>query len=299
MANPTLEEVLEQCADEHQADIFLFNASINNGTADRLIHLLRSQSDSRENCILLLTTYGGDPDAAYRMVRAVKRYYSRLILFVFGYCRSAGTLIALGADHIIMSDFAELGPLDIQLVKDDEWYSGLNYMQSLTILNESMYKFYEQNFDTIKEQSGGTISTKMAAEIASKLAIGIISPISSQIDPVKLGEIQRRMNIARAYGLRLCNNEQEQLIEKLIHNYPSHGFVIDLEEAQELFPSVRDVEGVELWLEVFLLKRLRKQEEEPDIEVLYSTTYVNGKDRTDVEEVETELGSDADVAELN
>ena len=35
------------------------------------------------------------------------------------HCKSAGTLLALGADEIIMSNLSELGPLDIQLPDRD------------------------------------------------------------------------------------------------------------------------------------------------------------------------------------
>ena len=35
-------------------------------------------------------------------------------------CKSAGTILALGADVIIMSQYAELGPIDVQLQKEDE-----------------------------------------------------------------------------------------------------------------------------------------------------------------------------------
>ena len=36
------------------------------------------------------------------------------------YCKSAGTLIALGASALYMDDRSELGPLDMQVTRGDE-----------------------------------------------------------------------------------------------------------------------------------------------------------------------------------
>ncbi|MFP1590459.1 hypothetical protein ACLB1M_00215 [Escherichia coli] len=82
----------------------------------------------------------------------------------------------------------------------------------------------------------------MSADIAAKLTEAIISPMASQIDPIKLGEHQRAMNIALSYGERLnshSKNLKESSLGKLITSgYPAHGFVIDRKEARELFNHV-------------------------------------------------------------
>ena len=167
-----------------------------------------------------------------------------------------------------MSDFGEFGPLDIQLTKDDELSntSGLNFVQSLTFLNEQLFRSFEENFLSLKRASQNTITTKTAADIASRLSVGLISPISGQIDPVKLGEVQRSIRIANDYGTRLCENDN--LIARLIVAYPSHGFVIDYQEASELFTNVRWVNDDESIIEQYLHKIVRSQSENNIIDVL-------------------------------
>lgn len=270
-----LSECLSQISTANDADVYILTASIETGTADNFIHLLRRVNVKKNNCILLLTTYGGDPDAGYTIVRAIKNYYSKFILYVFGFCKSTGTLMALGADEIVMSDFGEFGPLDIQLAKDDEFAntSGLSYVQSLISLNNQMMTFFIDNFFAVKQSSANTISTKTAAEIASKLAIGLTSPISSQLNPIKLGEVERAIKIADAYGSRLTTSKD--LISKLVTDYPSHGFVIDFAEASELFPNVRKPTELELLLEYHTFNMVRDQGSIVDI--LISTEYFWGK----------------------
>lgn len=254
-----LKEPLKKLSDDKDTDIYLFSAGVDDSSADAFVNLVRDHKNKKKNCSLFLTTLGGDPDAGYRMVRIIRRYYEQFFLYVLGRCKSTGTLIALGADEIIMGDFGEFGPLDIQLTKDDEMSntSGLSYLQSLTSLNEQIFRSFEVNFLNLKRRSGYSITTKTAGEISSKLAVGLISPISAQIDPVKLGEVQRAIKIADAYGQRLC--EKSDLVARLIVGYPSHGFVIDFEEAQKIFGNVRWVENVEIELEKLLFPIVRNE----------------------------------------
>ncbi len=278
-----LKETILKIADQNNSDLFLFCGTISDQTVDNFISILRDKPDKKQNCSLILTTYGGDPDAGYRLVRAIKRYYNEFILYVYGSCKSTGTLIALGCSQIVMSDFGEFGPLDIQLAKDDELSntSGLSYLQSLTSLNEQIFRSFETNFLNLKRKSGFTITTKTAAEIGSKLAVGLISPISAQLDPVKLGEVQRAIKIADAYGKRLCDDKS--IVSRLIAGYPSHGFVIDFEEARTIFPAVRFVNQDEAQLERLLFHLVRNENDDPTISDLVEFTKHQENNEVEVE----------------
>ncbi len=50
----------------------------------------------------------------------------KFYLFVNGMCKSAGTLIAIGADVYLLTERAEFGPIDTQIRKPDEaWRTNL------------------------------------------------------------------------------------------------------------------------------------------------------------------------------
>lgn len=70
---------------------------------------------------LLLHTGGGDIDAAEKLITMLRNKVgdSRLRVVVPHYAKSAGTLMALGANSIVMSDTSELGPIDPQIVRSD------------------------------------------------------------------------------------------------------------------------------------------------------------------------------------
>lgn len=70
---------------------------------------------------LLLQTPGGDIDAAEKLISMVRNRVgsAKLRVIVPDYAKSAGTLIALGADVVMMSDSSELGPIDPQVTMVD------------------------------------------------------------------------------------------------------------------------------------------------------------------------------------
>lgn len=257
-------EILSLIIDEYDADIFIYAAEIVFNAANNIIDQIQNAENKRKNCVLILTTYGGDPDAAYRIIKLIKRYYSEIILFVFGPCKSAGTLMALGADKIKMGLLGEFGPLDIQLTKDDEFVtntSGVSYLNMLNILSDKLFIAFENSFLNLKQRSRYSITTKTAGDICSSLAVGLVSPISAQIDPLKLGDIQRAINITYAYGQRL--GASKELLDKLILHYPSHGFVIDIEEAVTLFNNVESPSVTELELEQLIKNYVRFVPDQP------------------------------------
>ncbi len=229
-------------SDKYEADVILYSGDIEDRIADQLI-VLAKKPNRKANIVLMLTTRGGSPDAAYRMARCLKRQYTKIILYIYGICKSAGTLVSVGAHEIILSDFGEFGPLDIQLGKQDELFetvSGLNITQALSSLNTRSQEVFRSTLIDLKSGSRGQISTKLAADIASNFAVGLHEKIYAQIDPAQLGSIERSINIASDYGKRLrTNNVKDDTVDRLVSGYPSHSFVIDIDEAKTLFNTVR------------------------------------------------------------
>jgi ClpP class serine protease len=64
---------------------------------------------------LVLHTPGGLVLAALQIARAIHKHQGKVTAFVPHYAMSGGTLIALAADEIVMSEYAVLGPVDPQL----------------------------------------------------------------------------------------------------------------------------------------------------------------------------------------
>lgn len=242
--SPKAMEIMGRIVKASNTDILLFNAPIERPGDRHMITRCQSRK-CRPNLFMILLTAGGDPDAAYRIARSLQNHYEKLTCCVSSYCKSAGTLILLGAHELVFSEHGEIGPLDIQMAKkDDLWEqeSGLTVMTALTALHENAQEAFDHFLVTLTTRSSGRITVRTASEVAAKLTQALYAPISEQIDPIHMGEVYRSMAIAKEYGGRLIAKSKNcdfDTLETLISSYPSHGFVIDGAEAKSLFRNVR------------------------------------------------------------
>lgn len=244
MANPSPADAIRSWAEAEDADIYAHFGPMMPPAGTRLIELAGRPRRSR--ALFVVCTFGGVARTSYRMMRALRHAYEHVAVLVPGACKSAGTLLAIGADELIMTGAAELGPLDVQILKDDEFLhrrSGLVPGYSFMILRKESFEAFETAF---VEQKGMGLTTSTAAETAAALAVGLFSGIYSQIDPMRLGESAMANMEAKAYADAMTTHEGERranvkkgAIEKLIQGYPTHDYVIDRDEARTLFHNVR------------------------------------------------------------
>jgi hypothetical protein len=166
-------EVANAIAQSGDTDVALYNGPIGRFLDEEVI----SQSLKRRrrpNLLMMLVTEGGNPDCAYRMARCLQSKYQKFSLFVSGYCKSAGTLMAIGAHELVIGDHGELGPLDIQMTKKDELVdrqSGLTVIAALDFLREKAYSSFEQIFYDFEEKTGGIVNLFMSATLRVPFAL--------------------------------------------------------------------------------------------------------------------------------
>ena len=172
-------------------------------------------------------------------------------MFVPGYCKSAGTLLALGARELVIADAGELGPLDVQMTRKDEIFdtqSGLTAPAAVSTLNTRAFEAFEKFMLNFKLKAGPSVTTRAATDLATQLTCGLFAGIYQRIDPMHIGEAGRAMDIARKYGQILMSgsrNFSDASLDKLVSEYPSHGFIIDRQEAKKIFEHVREPSNLE------------------------------------------------------
>lgn len=237
-------ELATTYAETHACDVMLCNGPMGIGLDDVLHDLLLKKKHSQ--VLLILTTEGGNAHVAYRAARHLQRAYEHVSVFVSGWCKSAGTLLAVCGHELIVGDRGELGPVDIQRERtDDLWEStsGLTETAAVTTLEEIAWSLFRKLVTETKRLSDGQITFKTAADAAAPLVSGMLTPIFAQIDPLKLGENARALKIASEYAGRLdqhSKNLKSGSQDELVSKYPDHGFVIDRKEAETLFENVQE-----------------------------------------------------------
>ncbi len=243
----SVNEIANEYAAKNDCDVLLCSGPMGDGLDHAMLRVLTERK--HETLLLFLTTAGGDAHIAYRAARHLQSAYTKISVFVSGWCKSAGTLLAVCGNELIVSERGELGPIDVQMGRTDDLWdssSGLTEMAAVTTLEEIAWSLYRKLVTETKKLSDGQITFKTAADASSPLVSGMLTPIFAQIDPLKLGENARALNIASEYANRLNRHSrnlkqtaEQDSVQELISGYPDHRFVIDRREAEKLFREVR------------------------------------------------------------
>jgi hypothetical protein len=222
-----LVEAVNKVSAQYDADVFIYSGSIDESGFGKLIETIPLGRD-KPNALLILTTNGGSANAAYQIARLFQKTYQKFILFIPSSCKSAGTLIALGAHRLIMTPvISELGPLDVQLAKQNEIFarkSGLLTRSSFEALGDVALDLYEKLMLSITLKSQGLVGFKLASELSAEMAAKLVAPIFAQINPDVVGGENRDLNVALHYGTRLSDfgmNADIDTVVRLVHGYPS------------------------------------------------------------------------------
>ena len=115
---------------------------------------------------LLLHTGGGDVDACEKIAKLlhakIGEDYKRLRVIVPDYAKSAGTLLALSAGSIIMSDTSELGMIDPQVSLCDA--NGNALIHSMN----GVVKAYEEWESALRRNPNDPVAVRMLEQFDSK-----------------------------------------------------------------------------------------------------------------------------------
>lgn len=83
--------------------------------APTVVAELLADVDPGRDLHMMLATPGGDGEVAVRLMREVQEHSARVTMVVPDMAKSAGTIMCLGADEILMGPSSDLGPIDPQL----------------------------------------------------------------------------------------------------------------------------------------------------------------------------------------
>lgn len=142
----------------------------------RAIHL----TDPTVPLDLVLHTPGGLVLASLQIARALHKHQGKVTAFVPHYAMSGGTLIALAADEVVMSEHAVLGPVDPQVgqyaaasvLKVAARKPLANVEDSTLVLADQGEKAIVQVRESVRELLEGKVPDTTAQQLARLLSEG-------------------------------------------------------------------------------------------------------------------------------
>jgi hypothetical protein len=200
----------------------------------------KSEFKNTDKLEVLLYSGGGHAEYAFQIAKLFRRHAKRLSILLPFEAKSAATLMCLAADAIYMGERAELGPLDVQISdpfeKGLDSFSPIDEFKSMEFLREYAIEMMDYYAIALVERAG--MSVKDAYHEAMPAVASTMAPMYAKVDPSKIGSYRRSLAVAEEYAKRLLQARKipnaDKIAEKLVWRYPSHDFIIDRREAQEI-----------------------------------------------------------------
>jgi len=122
-----------------QADVIGIFGPIITGVEHRVRAAIESLPNRRNKAAVVLQTGGGSIEVAERLVNVIRNYYPEVIFVIPDVALSAGTILAMSGDAIMMDYFACLGPVDPQVEREGKLVPALSYLEQFNrLIQKSM-----------------------------------------------------------------------------------------------------------------------------------------------------------------
>lgn len=183
---------------------------------------------------LILYTLGGATMAAWNLVNMLRMFCDELEIIVPNKARSAGTLMCLGADKIVMTKQATLGPID----------PSLNGPLNPQIPGAAPDARAAVSVEAVKgyiEMAKSDFGVKSGADMAK-----ILTDLSNKVHPLVLGAIFRSRSQIQSLAKELLKGQvkdaqkMKKIIDFLCSESGSHDYTINRREAKVLGLSVEN-----------------------------------------------------------
>lgn len=132
-----LQERLKRIEEILDSDVLVYFAPIDEGLLSHVNELINriGNDERKEKLTVILTTGGGSAIATERLVNIFRHFYNVVDFLVPDYAYSAGTILCLSGDNILMNYNSVLGPIDPQVRnKDGHWVAALGYLDKINEL---------------------------------------------------------------------------------------------------------------------------------------------------------------------
>ena len=176
---------------------------------------------------LVLHTNGGDTSAAWRLINLIHTFCDEFEVIIPSKALSAGTLISLGANKVVMTKQAALGPIDPSLNHPLSPIMSGPPGQRVPVSVEAVRGY----IDAAKDDLG----------INDPAVLGnILVDLANKVHPLVLGQIFRTRSQIRILASKLLSRQVKnkeklkKIIDFLCAESGSHDYTVNRREAEEM-----------------------------------------------------------------
>jgi hypothetical protein len=191
-------------------------------------HLLLLPSRPVKKLDLFLCSNGGDGTVPWRLVSLFREFSESFCVLIPYRAYSAASLIALGADEIVMHPFAELGPIDPTVSNEfNPVEAGTGRRLGISVEDVTAYVHFIKN----------TVGIRHEDELVKALEI-----LAQKVHPLALGNVERFLSQSRMIATKILRTHMtvkaddhriSEIVENLASKLYFHGHPINRKEATQ------------------------------------------------------------------
>ena len=236
MSVETRLDLLRQIEERRNRPVLLYATSLRPNAAGQIAsdviphfaRVLDTLPTNTKELDLIVVSNGGDPTVAWRIVSLIRERCEKLSVLIPYAAYSAATLLALGADEIVMHPNANLGPVDPQITK-----------QSPAGNTQSNFAFEDLKhyLDFVRTEVGITDQEQLQKSFEL---------LCSNIAASDIGFAKRSAQLMLSLGEQLLllhmedRNEANTIAESFNRNFYHHGYPIGRTEAKKIRLKISD-----------------------------------------------------------
>ena len=185
--------------------------------------------DWSSGLVLILRTPGGIPNAAETIVSYLRSKFSYMEVIIPTYAMSAGTMISLGADRIVMGRQSQMGPIDPQM------WTGGRLVSAQAVVDQ----FEQAKKDVLKDPAMAHVWLPILPSLGPSLLVDARNALSYSESMVSKW-LERWMFTGDTNAMEKATAAAQHFNDAQTHR--SHGRRIDRNEARGQGLLVDDLE---------------------------------------------------------
>ncbi len=190
---------------------------------------------------LFIYTRGGDTLTAWSLVNLLRQFCDELEIIIPSKCHSAGTIMSLGANTIIMTKQATLGPIDPSITTQLNPTANINGLEIRLPVS-------------VEDIKGYLALAKEELEISDDIALSkLLLSLGEKVHPLVLGKVYRskaqiQMLATKLLSYQIDDGERiEKIVNFLCSDSGSHDYTISRREAENELGLKIEKPGQELY----------------------------------------------------
>lgn len=198
--------------------------------------------ESEEAVDVIMVGMGGDPTLAWRLMSILRERFDRIGVLLPFQAQSAATVLAFGADEIIMHPFSCLGPIDPQIrAQVQRNIDNRNMVEDIAFSVEDVKSY----IDFIREDLHLT---------DSQSSNDALKYLCEELRPTLIGIVKKSMKFSESLASNLLKQHMDEDkiegIVKQFNNFSNHGYTVSRREAISFgLPVIDSPDGLDalLW----------------------------------------------------